>query len=307
MSSVSPHNGLTLYLNDCSEEPLLDAEDEAILAGVIEEAKAARDALRHNGHHTAAEVARMEEVVDEGEAARQRMIRANMRLVVSIAKRYRGRGVPFMDLIQEGNLGLMQAIDGFDPSQGRFSTYAYWWIRKEMQEAVSRMGGSIRIPPWRTKQIRLVRSASAKLRHSLGREPTCEEIADETAKLTEREVEEVMRVMHRCSTESLDRPRWGDGDEGTVGDFIADAGPAVEDIAEEQSLKERVRALLKRLPPSERRIVEMRFGIGGHQYTAREIGKREGVSEQYVHQATSYAIRRLRYPAHSGKLWEFLS
>jgi len=182
MSGVSPHDGLTLYLNDCSEEPLLDAQDEVALAEAIEAGKEARDALRHNGHHTSDEVAQMEEKVDEGDAARERMIRANMRLVVSMAKRYRGHGVPFLDLIQEGNLGLMKAIDRFDPGRGcRLSTYAHWWIRQAMQEAISEMGSAMRIPGDRQDQIHWVRSTTAQLTKTMGRAPTYEEIADEIA------------------------------------------------------------------------------------------------------------------------------
>jgi len=307
MSGTLVPDNLALYLKTCREEPLLEADEEMALAEAVEVGKEAEDALRNNGHHAPDQVAQLETLVREGRAARWRMIRANMRLVVSIAKRYRGQGVSFLDLIQEGNLGLMKAVEKFDASRGcRFSTYATWWIRRSVQGARTRLAHTIQIPEWRGEQIRLLRATSRRLKKKLGCDPTADEISDELVDMSASEVEELMQILRRCSTDGLDRSLWDGEDERSLGEFVRDRGPTVEDIVQDHRLRERVRELLERLPDRHRRVLEMRFGVGGEVYTLREIGEREGMSVQTVQKTSSQALRRLRHPAQGRRLWEFL-
>jgi RNA polymerase primary sigma factor len=244
-------------------------------------------------------------IVEDGLAAREHLIRANSRLVISVAKKYIGRGVPFLDLIQEGNIGLIRAANKFNYRLGhKFSTYATWWIRQAVTRAIADQSRTIRIPVHMGDQINKLLRASHRLTQELGREPTSNELAA-ALDVPTRKAEDMLRVARRPL--SLETPTDDEG-ESELGDFIEDEeSRAPEDEVTSSMLREQLQGILQDLPPREVRILQLRYGlVDGETYTLEEVGKKLGVTRERVRQIEAQALSRLRHPTHSRKLRGFL-
>jgi len=306
LEHISADDSVGLYLKEMSLVPLLSLKEEVGLAQSIEGARRAKQELnRTNGRTAARRKQELEAVVNEGIQAREHLIKANTRLVVSIAKKYIGRGVPFLDLIQEGNLGLMKAVSKFEYQRGfRFSTYATWWIRQTITRAIADQGRTIRIPVHMTDRLRALYKTSHSLEQKYGRPPTSDELANalgvEPARL------QWMLEVARTPI-SLESPV-GDDEDTEFGMFVEDtisASPA--QTTYESMLRERVEQVLGTLSPREARILRLRFGLeNGHPYTLEEVGHKFGLTRERIRQIEGKALRRLRHPCRSRLLREYL-
>lgn len=324
-----------MYLREIGRVSLLTAEEEVSLAEAIQRGDKARHRLKlRRGDLIPKERAKLQAEVREGELARRRLAEANLRLVVSVAKRYIGRGMSFLDLIQEGNIGLLRAVEKFDHRKGyKFSTYATWWIRQAISRAIADQARTIRIPVHMVETInRLVRT-ERHLLQELGRDPSAEEIAlemnllskedklaYEEARATEEAVDpalerrirraasKVRRIM-RVAQEpmSLETPI-GSEENSYLGDFIEDESlPGPVDAASRQLLKEQMSDILDSLSDRERKVLEMRFGLkDGQGRTLEEVGQEFGVTRERIRQIEAKALRKLRHPIRSRKLRDYL-
>ncbi|HVC70303.1 MAG TPA: RNA polymerase sigma factor RpoD [Acidimicrobiales bacterium] len=297
------------YLKEIGKVPLLTGELEVELAKRIEAGTAAAEELaRHeDGQHTLApdERTQVQRQVRRGQRAKEALIEANLRLVVSIAKRYRNRGLAFLDLIQEGNLGLMRAVEKFDYTKGfKFSTYATWWIRQAITRALADQGRTIRIPVHMVETINKVVRVQRQLLQEFGREPTVEEIASRVEFPIER-VREIQRINQ--DTVSLEQPM-GDEEDFSLSDLIEDQGAEVPDDAATRSmLHEAVRDALAGLPRREREVMELRFGLeDGRVRTLEEVGKAFGVTRERIRQIEAKTLAKLRHPNSAQPLRDFL-
>jgi RNA polymerase primary sigma factor len=296
-----------IYLREIGKVRLLTAKDEVELAKAIEAGLFAREML-HGGCErigTAANAAELETIAEQGDRARQRLIEANLRLVVSIAKRYIGRGLVFLDLIQEGNLGLIRAVEKFDYAKGyKFSTYATWWIRQAITRAIADQARTIRIPVHMVETINKMARVQRQLHQELGREPTPAEIAAEMGLPADRVIE-IQRIAQEPA--SLQAPI---GDEDSdLGDFIEDADAVVPiEAAAFMMLQNQLEQVLDTLSPREQRIIQLRFGLlDGHPRTLEEVGRDFGVTRERIRQIESKTLVKLRHPGRARMLREYLA
>jgi RNA polymerase primary sigma factor len=304
LSAIDIDDSISLYLKEIGQVPLLTAEEEVRLAKRMERGRKARRRLARGEVTDNRE--QLEKLVDEGKASQEHLVKANSRLVVSVAKKYIGRGVPFLDLIQEGNIGLIRAVNKFDYRRGyKFSTYATWWIRQAVTRAIADQGRTIRVPVHMYEQINKLTRASRKLVQELGREPTIEEIAEELD-VPLRKVERIMRVAQRPL--SLETPV-GEEEDSYLGDFIEDIETvAPVDAASRSLLREELDETLASLTPREVRILQLRFGlVDGYSYTLEEVGRKFGVTRERIRQIEAQALGRLRHPSRSRRLRDYLS
>ncbi len=307
LAAISSDDTVGLYMKEMARVPLLSVEEEINLAKKIEAGNSARLKLtRLNGNGTPEEYKHLKELLSDGETAREHLIKANTRLVVSIAKRYIGRGVPFLDLIQEGNLGLMKAVRKYEYQRGfRFSTYATWWIRQTITRAIADQGRTIRVPVHMVDRIRQIYRTSHELEQTLGRVPTTEELADEMGH-SAKKVDWMLRVSWLPL--SLESPINEDGEETELGMFVEDTiTPSPSQSAYTKLLSEKIEDVLDTLPPREARILKLRFGLeNGRTYTLEEVGEKFGLTRERIRQIESKALRRLRHPRRSRQLKEYL-
>ena len=294
----------SLYLKEVGKVPLLTAEEEVALAKRVEAGLNAKQELDLNGHNPQEQVV-LNEVVQDGLAAREHIICANSRLVISVAKRYIGCGVPFLDLIQEVNIGLMHAVTKFNYRLGhKFSTYATWWIRQAVTRAIAEQSRTIRLPVHMSDQVNRLLRTNHRLMQRLGREPTSEELASEL-EITPHKAEEMMRMSHHPL--SLETPASDEG-ESVLGDFIEDEDrPPLDDQVAASMLHAVLQEVLLDLSPREARILRLRFGlVDGETSTLDKIGKKLGVTRERVRQIEINALSRLRHPMRSRRLKGFL-
>ena len=303
------------YLKEIGKVPLLSGEEEVTLARRIEigaEAElrfAERAAVVESGGDpeplTEAERREWQRQVSAGESAKAKLIEANLRLVVSIAKRYRNRNLAFLDLIQEGNLGLMRAVEKFDYTKGfKFSTYATWWIRQAITRAIADQARTIRIPVHMVETINKVVRVQRQLLQELGREPTVNEVA-ERSEMTALRVREILRLNQ--DTVSLEQPM-GDEDGFSLSDVIEDADAEVPaDAATRAMLSEAVKEALSQLSEREQKVVRLRFGLeDGHMRTLEEVGREFGVTRERIRQIEAKTLAKLRHPIRSQRLRDYL-
>jgi RNA polymerase primary sigma factor len=301
---IASDDAVGLYLREMARVPLLRIEEEIQLAKVLEAGRGAQKVLSNDGSDPLKR-RELERQIEEGLAAREHLIKANTRLVVSIAKKYMGRGVPFLDLIQEGNLGLMKAVEKFDYTRGyRFSTYATWWIRQTITRAIADQGRTIRVPVHMSDRIRRLYNTARDLEQEHGRQPTPEEIADEMD-MEPRKVQWMLRVSWRPL--SLEQPV-GEEEDSELGSFIEDdATLTPTQNAYRYLLGEKLEEMLATLSPREARILRLRFGlVNGRSYTLEEVGQKFGLTRERIRQIEGKALRRLRHPRRSRQLRDYL-
>jgi len=307
LSAISSDDTVGLYLKEMARVPLLSTEQEVDLAKRIERGNhAGAELRRRNGNTAGKRKAELKARVTDAKAARDHLIKANTRLVVSIAKKYMARGVPFLDLIQEGNLGLMKAVEKFEYQRGfRFSTYATWWIRQTITRSIADQGRTIRVPVHMSDRIRRLYKAARTLEQSLGRKPTPEEIAEDLD-MDPRKVQWMMRVSWRPL--SLETPV-GEDEDSELGSFVEDeTTPTPTQSAYANLLRDKIEEVLTTLSPREARILRLRFGLhNGRSYTLEEVGQKFGLTRERIRQIEGKALRRLRHPRRSRQLRDYLS
>ncbi|MEX2030320.1 MAG: sigma-70 family RNA polymerase sigma factor [Anaerolineales bacterium] len=304
LSNVDADDTVGLYLKEVGRVPLLTAEEEVSLAKRIERGRRTRERLAR-GPVLARDRSDLQRLVEDGWAAREHLITANSRLVISVAKKYMGRGVPFLDLIQEGNIGLIRAAKKFDYRRGhKFSTYATWWIRQAVTRAIADQGRTIRVPVHMGDQINKLLRVSHQLTQRFGREPTSEELA-EALDVTPKKVEGMIQAARRPL--SLETPT-DEEEDSVLGDFIEDEeSPAPTELVTQNLLREQLHEVLDDLPPREVRILQLRYGLlDGQSYTLEEVGRKMGVTRERVRQIEAQALSRLRQPSNQRKLWDYL-
>jgi RNA polymerase primary sigma factor len=295
---------IRMYLREIGRISLLNAQEEMQLAQQVERGELARARLAEGGIMRE-ERATLQQWIVDGEAARQHLINANLRLVVSIAKKYIGRGLSFLDLIQEGNIGLMRATEKFDYTRGfKFSTYATWWIRQAITRSISDQSRTIRLPVHVGETINRVKKTSHQLQQALQREPSAEELARAVG-LPEEKVRRVLEAARLPV--SLEQPVGEEGD-SVLGDFIEDdRSGAPLDNASQQILREQIECVLARLPERERKIIELRYGLNDGRYrTLEEVGREFGITRERIRQIESKVLRKLRHPAYGNQLRSYL-
>jgi RNA polymerase primary sigma factor len=306
LEHISADDGVGLYLKEMSRVPLLTLVEEVSLAKRIERARQAKAEIKlQRGRYAARQREQLEQLVQDGVEAREHLIKANTRLVVSIAKKYIGRGVPFLDLIQEGNLGLMKAVSKFEYQRGfRFSTYATWWIRQTITRSIADQARTIRIPVHMTDRLRLMYKTAHRLEQRYGRPPNSDELCLEMG--MEQEKLQWMLEVARIPV-SLEGPV-GEDDDTEFGTFVEDTiTPSPSQTAYDNLLRERVEQVLGTLSPREARILRLRFGLeNGHPYTLEEVGKKFGLTRERIRQIEGKALRRLRHPCRSRLLRDYL-
>lgn len=313
---ISIEDPVRMYLKEIGKVPLLSAEEEIDLAQKMEAGAVAREKIpvleskidgadEAEAEELRQEIQNLQGDIDAGDVAKKRLAEANLRLVVSIAKRYVGRGMLFLDLIQEGNLGLIKAVEKFDYRKGyKFSTYATWWIRQAITRAIADQARTIRIPVHMVETINKLIRVSRQLLQELGREPTPEEIAEEMSLPVER-VREILKISQEPV--SLETPI-GEEEDSHLGDFIQDDNvPVPADAAAFTLLKEQLVEVLGTLTEREQKVLRLRFGLDdGRARTLEEVGREFNVTRERIRQIEAKALRKLRHPSRSRKLKDYL-
>ena len=314
--NVSIEDPVRMYLKEIGKVPLLNADEERELAQNMEEGLAAKEELEEISGKMdeaseeekvvyEARIKELKRIINLGENSKKKLAEANLRLVVSIAKRYVGRGMLFLDLIQEGNLGLIKAVEKFDYDKGfKFSTYATWWIRQAITRAIADQARTIRIPVHMVETINKLIRVSRQLLQELGREPTPEEIAEEMNMPVER-VREILKISQEPV--SLETPI-GEEEDSHLGDFIQDDNvPVPAEAAAFTLLKEQLSEVLETLTEREQKVLRLRFGLeDGRARTLEEVGKEFNVTRERIRQIEAKALRKLRHPSRSRKLKDYL-
>jgi RNA polymerase primary sigma factor len=303
LTGLASTDTVGLYLKEMARVPLLSTEEEVDLARRLEAGIKARKKLRKSPEHKQA--LELQALVQDGVAAREHLIKANTRLVVSIAKKYMTRGVPFLDLIQEGNLGLMKAVEKFDYRRGfRFSTYATWWIRQTITRAIADQGRTIRVPVHMSDRIRKLYRVMREMEQENGRKATVEELA-QIMEVEPRKIQWMLKVSWQPL--SLEHPV-GEDEDSELGNFIEnDSIPSPSQTTHSKMLRETLEEILNTLHPREARILRMRFGLqNGRSYTLEEVGQKFGLTRERIRQIEGRALRRLRHPRRSRRLKDYL-
>lgn len=304
-SSSSTFDPVRMYLKEIGKVPLLSAEQEVVLAKRIEAGTDAAERLENEVIDDRAQRSSLKAIVRDGEMASRQLVEANLRLVVSIAKRYANRGMALLDLVQEGNLGLMRAVDKFDYTKGfKFSTYATWWIRQAITRAIADQARTIRIPVHMVETMNKVMRIKRQMAQELEREPTHAELAKKT-QLSIEKIREIERIAQ--DPVSLET-RVGEEDDSSLGDFVVDpSGATPQKIAARKLLIEAIEAALGELNERERAIVRMRFGLDdGQVHTLEEVGQTFGVTRERIRQIESKTLQKLRHPVRSKQLRDYL-
>jgi RNA polymerase primary sigma factor len=305
LSEISSDDSISLYLKEMASVPLLKPEEEVQLAKQLERGRVAQHMLERNGHSRAKREEYLR-AIELGDSARAHLIKANTRLVVSIAKRYMGQGVPFLDLIQEGNLGLMKAVEKFDYRRGcKFSTYATWWIRQSITRALAEQGRIIRLPSHVGDRIRKMYRTAQQLEQNSGERPTPLEIGDRMG-LDPAKIRWLIKVSRRPL--SLEKPV-GEEEDSELGEFIEDEdSPTPIDEVTRSLLAESMDEVLSTLSPREARILRLRFGMqDGRAYTLKEVGEKFGLTRERIRQIEREALHRLRHPSRTRQLRDYVT
>ena len=309
-STIKYDDPVRMYLKEIGKIQLLTYDEETKLAGVIVDGNHAQEQLQsieEEGYYIPeSDLEKLRELVRKGEVAKNKLVEANLRLVVSIAKKYVGRGLQFLDLIQEGNMGLMKAVEKFDSERGfKFSTYATWWIRQAITRAVADQARTIRIPVHMVETINKLVRVQRQLVQELSREPSPEEVADRMGIPVEK-VQQIQKIAQEPI--SLEAPV-GEEEDSSLGDFISD--PTALDPYEytaQEMLKKELNEVLQGLTDREERVLRMRFGLlDGRQRTLEEVGREFGVTRERIRQIEAKALRKLKHPSRSRKLRDFMN
>lgn len=301
---IESDDPVRMYLREIGRVSLLTHAEEMQLAQQVEQGDLCAERLR-SGDYSDEELCELQRLAAEGDAARQRLIQANLRLVVSIAKKYLGRGLSFLDLIQEGNIGLMRATEKFDYRKGfKFSTYATWWVRQAIIRSISDHGRTIRLPVHVGETINRVRRTAHQLQQVMGRDATPDEIGAALGISSDK----VRRVIDAArQTVSLEMPVGNDGD-AVLGDFIEDnTSTAPIDCANQQIIREQIDLVLQKLPERERKIIQLRYGLDDGRYrTLEEVGREFGITRECIRQIEAKVLRKLRHPHFGSNLRGYL-
>jgi RNA polymerase primary sigma factor len=302
---IGPDDNIAIYLREMGRVPLLTASEEIDIAKRMERGDHAVSMLAASTALEETERRRVAEYIEDSRLARDLLIKANTRLVISIAKKYMSRGVPFLDLIQEGNLGLIKAVEKYDYTLGfRFSTYATWWIRQTITRAIADQARTIRVPVHMTERIRKLYKAAHDLEQTLGRKPNNDELAREITTTVE-DVEWMLKVSWQPL--SLEQPV-SDEEETEFGAFIVDENaPTPHQLVSDKMLREKMEEMLSILTPREQRVLRLRYGlINGQTHTLEEVGHKFGLTRERIRQIEIQALRRLRQPKQSLQLRDYL-
>lgn len=304
-SHAKINDPVKMYLKEIGQIPLLDPKEEPIIARQIQEVEEAKEAMK-NPDLSDEEKKKLAKVIADGEQAKQTLISSNLRLVVSIAKKYVGRGMLFLDLIQEGNCGLIKAVEKFDYTKGfKFSTYATWWIRQSITRAIADQARTIRIPVHMVETINKLTRIQRQLVQDLGRDPLPEEIAEKMENISAEKVREIQKIA--LDPVSLETPI-GEEDDSHLGDFIEDKDTlSPDDYTNNQLLKDEINAVLQGLTEREEKVLRLRFGLlDGRTRTLEEVGKEFNVTRERIRQIEAKALRKLKNPNRCKRLRDFV-
>ena len=304
-SHAKINDPVKMYLKEIGQIPVLDPKEEPIIARQIQEGEEAKEAMK-NPDLSDEEKKKLAKVIADGEQAKQTLISSNLRLVVSIAKKYVGRGMLFLDLIQEGNCGLIKAVEKFDYTKGfKFSTYATWWIRQSITRAIADQARTIRIPVHMVETINKLTRIQRQLVQDLGRDPLPEEIAEKMENISAEKVREIQKIA--LDPVSLETPI-GEEDDSHLGDFIEDKDTlSPDDYTNNQLLKDEINAVLQGLTEREEKVLRLRFGLlDGRTRTLEEVGKEFNVTRERIRQIEAKALRKLKNPNRCKRLRDFV-
>lgn len=304
-SHTKINDPVKMYLKEIGQIPLLDPKEEPIIARQIQEGEQAKEDIK-NPDLSDEEKKKLAKIIADGEEAKQTLISSNLRLVVSIAKKYVGRGMLFLDLIQEGNCGLIKAVEKFDYTKGfKFSTYATWWIRQSITRAIADQARTIRIPVHMVETINKLTRIQRQLVQDLGRDPMPEEIAEKMENISAEKVREIQKIA--LDPVSLETPI-GEEDDSHLGDFIEDKDTlSPDDYTNNQLLKDEINAVLQGLTEREEKVLRLRFGLlDGRTRTLEEVGKEFNVTRERIRQIEAKALRKLKNPNRCKRLRDFV-